>query len=297
MKNLSVIALTLLILLASTGCAAQRQWGSPRPVGDPKKDLAELIEQLKDDLPVSRFTANPTKEQRNKYIGARMTLITIRYFEFVDELTRNKQMLDAGSDILVLTLNLAGATLTPASTKTVLAAISAGVTGSKAVVDRTFFYEKTVGALVAQMNANRAEIATRIFARTDQPLSEYTFQQAFTDVNEFENAGKLATAVQMIQAQAASQERQAIDKLQKLQLLSPDERTLKRNLTRAIGQLKPADLPKIQAALTSLGVASPPADFPAARRALQDQVLNAGDAEAVQRVAEQFRQANITVPQ
>ena len=86
-----------------------------------------------------------------------MVLVDLRYIEFIRGLTRERQLLDSASDFLILSLNLAGAGVAGATTKTVLSSIAAGVGGTKVIVDRDFFYQKTVPALVAAMNAQRAE--------------------------------------------------------------------------------------------------------------------------------------------
>ena len=68
-------------------------------------------------------------------------------------MTAERQLLDSAAGMLELGLNLAGTAVAAAGTKTILSAIAAGVTGSKEIVDKNYFFEKTIPALVGQMNA------------------------------------------------------------------------------------------------------------------------------------------------
>ncbi|MBW2741290.1 MAG: hypothetical protein JRE64_21160 [Deltaproteobacteria bacterium] len=80
--------------------------------------------------------------------------------------------------MLILGLNIAGVSFFDAVTKTVLAGLAAGVTGSKQVIDKNYYFEKTIPALVGQMNAERKKALVPILVDVRGTLDEYPFAQA-----------------------------------------------------------------------------------------------------------------------
>src|SRR5690349_8825825 len=119
---------------------------------------------------------NATAADRNRVISGRLVMINLEYLKWVRTMTADKQLLDSASDILVLSLSLASTAAGGATAKTVLSAIAAGVAGSKTAVDKYYYYEKTLPALVAAMNAERKSVLTNILVGMSKPLTEYTFE-------------------------------------------------------------------------------------------------------------------------
>src|SRR5581483_3708743 len=116
----------------------------------------------------------------------------------------DRQALDSATDILSLSLNLAGAAVGSATTKTILAAIAAGVTGSRAIIERDYYYEKTVPALVAQMNVSRKQALIPILQGIGQTIDQYSIANALDDLNTYYCAGTFTGAINAIQANAAT---------------------------------------------------------------------------------------------
>ena len=69
-----------------------------------------------------------------------------------------RTLTDMTGDVTSLTLTALGASLVHPSTIRALSASATAVTGAKASFDSNLFYEKTMPALFAQMEANRAII-------------------------------------------------------------------------------------------------------------------------------------------
>ena len=145
------------IVIASLagGCSTVWYGGAPEPSFDVNKDLERLAQQFEPGDSIAEFYKTPSVALRNKFTTGRVTMMNIRYIQFVRQLTAERQSLDSAVAMLTLGLNLAGTSAASAGTKTILAAIAAGVTGSKEVIDKNYFFEKTIPALVAQMNADR----------------------------------------------------------------------------------------------------------------------------------------------
>jgi hypothetical protein len=295
----------LMALMVLGGCTTIRRGGAPEPSFDANEDLQQLAKEF---APAGNITAfydkgkdatgqvDPskaaTKEDRDKIITGRLTLMNIRYIQFIRELTSDQQLLNTATDMLVLGLNIAGTAVGGAGAKTLMAAIAAGVTGSKQIVDKNYFYEKTIPALVAQMNAERKTALIPIIAGVQQSLSDYPLAQAITDLHNYYHAGTLIGAINAIQADAGAKER---DKDAIIATLSPVtmkdvENTVK--LTQSIGALK--DVAPGKAALATLGVDTAGVDtLDGVKAELQRQIRSARTTEKIARVTKAFRDAGI----
>jgi hypothetical protein len=205
--SLRILALTTVISLLM-GCATMRYGGAPEPSFNLKTDIEELkqyglstsIKAYYDKKP------NQTEQDRNYFVIGRLTLINLRYLEFVRNLTCDQQLLDSAVGMALLGLNLAGTAVPYAQTKTILAAISAGIAGSKDVIDKNYYFEKTIPALVAQMNAERQKALTPLLQGMQLSLKDYPFENAVVDVDNYYNAGTFTGAIQSIQADAGEKE-------------------------------------------------------------------------------------------
>jgi hypothetical protein len=83
-----------------------------------------------------------------------------------------------------------------------LAALAAGVTGSRAIIERDYFYEKTVPALVAQMNAERKKALIPILNGMARSIDDYSIVAAISDLDDYYQVGTFAGAINAIQADA-----------------------------------------------------------------------------------------------
>jgi hypothetical protein len=208
MKKLLTLALILGSLIIS-GCKTHRYAGAPPPAYNVDKDIKELEQVFKQSSSISDFyssPANQTEAERNKFITGRLVLINLNYYKWLRNVTADKQLLDSASDILVMSLNLAATAVGGKEAKTILSAVSAGVAGSKTTIDKYYFYEKTVPALAATMNAQRKQVLINIIKGLDMDLKQYPFEQAVSDLNDYYMAGTFQGAISTIQADAGTKE-------------------------------------------------------------------------------------------
>lgn len=281
-----------------TGCASMRYGGAPEPSFDVNRDLEQLAQVFEQANTITEFYKNPTDAARNKFIIGRVTLMNIRYIQFVRQLTSDRQLLDSASGILMLGLNLAGTSVSSAATKTLLAAIAAGVTGSKQVIDKNYYFEQTIPALVGQMNAERKKALVPLLVGMKGSLDEYRFEQAVTDLHSYYFAGTFTGAIQAIQMEAAVKERQHDDVIATLTPLTIKDVVSKQALTTAIGALSQADLDKAKKAVQALDPKVTPADtLDAVKQQLQGYVRGARTPELIAKVTRAFRDAGIPLPE
>jgi len=195
--------------LMFSGCMAVSSGGAPRQSFDMDSDLKQLEKQFAQASSIENYYQAPSVQARNQFIAGRLVLMNVQYVRFIRGMTAEKQLLDSASDILVLSLNLTGSAADSARVKTILSAIAAGVTGSKATIDKYYFYEKTIPALIAAMNAQRKTALQPIVDGMSKDLNQYPFEKALSDLNDYYMAGTLMDAIQTIQADAGVKEQRA----------------------------------------------------------------------------------------
>lgn len=244
------------------GCSTLRYGGAPEPSFDVDKDLEQLAKEFEPADSISKFYKFQASEKdekkveqaRDKFITGRITMMNIRYIQFIRSLTSEKALLDTATALLTLGLNLAGTSVGAASTKTVLAAISAGMIGSKEAVDKNYFFDKTIPALVSQMNAERKKALVPLLLGIKHTLDDYPFAHAVTDLNNYYMAGTFTGAIQGIQADAAAKEKEQDEFIATLTPITMDAVIKKREITVSIRSLRNNDegLKKINDAITAL---------------------------------------------
>ena len=252
-----LVLLGLSLMLAS--CSSLRHGGAPDPAFSVDADLVAMRAALGTTGSVAGYYAGAaTDERRNAFVDSRVALANLAYIQFISDLTADKQHLDAASDMLVLGLNLLGTAANGVRAQANLAATAAGVGGGKAIVDKSYYYQKTTSALVTTMNASRKEVLLRILDGVKKPLADYSFSQALADTHDYYAAGTLLSAVAAVQAGASTREAKADQALElrgEAKVLT-DEQIRDRSLvTNAILEaVKKDDLSRMKNLLKLLGL-------------------------------------------
>jgi hypothetical protein len=117
------------------------------------------------------------------------------------------------SEFTQLSLNLAGTAVGGAGLKTLLAALSAGISGTNLAFEKTFIYESTVPALIMQMNADRSVIRNQILLRMNNDIDKYPWEAAIHDLIDYYNAGTLQNAINSIKKNAGSTQKKMDEEL------------------------------------------------------------------------------------
>jgi hypothetical protein len=120
---------------------------------------------------------------------------------------------DFWSDIMVLGVNSAAAATGGESVKTILALTSAGIVGTRLAFTKEFFREKTTEALVAKMQARRADKKREIFAKLQLTTREYDLPEAMIDIREYFQRGTIVDALVALSADAQASQKLAEEKL------------------------------------------------------------------------------------
>lgn len=308
--KLSIIIMAALLF---SSCSTIRYGGAPEPSFNINTDLEQLSKEFESSTNITAYYKTSITDRvdaRNRFISGRLVQIDLQYLKFIKTLTSDKQQLDAATDIAALSINLAGTLVGGIQAKSNLAAAAAGIGGVKTTIDKDFYYEKSIEALVATMNAKRKEMLIPILTGLSSSIVQYPFERALTDLHQYYLAGTLNGAVQFINVQAAESEAKSekiINVLYKLPIPTESQIAEVTQLTEAIG-LADLTVDKAKNILKMLGI--PEASLPSAlddlngqsglRTLLKEQVRNAMHipddvtrTTAIKRISDVFKQAGI----
>lgn len=246
-------ALSLMLAALLGGCASF----SGAPTVDPATTLA-TADPLYASY-VTRFYATTDMAQRvavrNEFIEQRSGVIDRAYAGFKESIYTQRVGSAVGVDIATLVLNAAGAALPDAGVKTGTSALSATLIGSKTSIDKNVYFDRTLPALLAQMDGQRSVVRERILAGMASDATLYPLMQAASDLDAYLQAGSVTGAIAAITAQAGAAQ-QTAEKALRSRL--PSERDLTLKFTRdgfTVDRLAATDAAKVfQACVDSKGV-------------------------------------------
>lgn len=251
-----VIPIIALVAL-TTSCATPRFSMGPAIDFSVEDDLKALSEKVgpygKLDDYYKATTEDTKRGARDQFITARLAIYNLRYLQFIAELGADKQQLDAATDLFQLGLNLTSTLTGGIRAKTNLSALSAGITGGKASIDKHFYFDQTVRALIAAMNAQRKQVLVRILTGMQNSTQPYGITEALSDLHDYYQAGTLLGAIDAIQSDATKKDADASAKI-----------------PRMIGRITESDIDKkskVNAAISRLG--RDPASLPQVVQAVQ----------------------------
>ena len=195
----ALIALALALL---NGCASFQ--------GSPDWNVAKTLEAV-DPLYqqyIERYykatTAQSRQRIRNQFIEIRSGLIDRNYSIFKESVYTQRVGSGVGVDIATLFLNAAGAALPDVGVKTGASALSAGIIGSKASIDKNVYFDRTLPALLAQMDGMRSQIRGGILAGMATDVERYPLMQAASDLDSYFHAGTISGAISAATTQAGA---------------------------------------------------------------------------------------------
>lgn len=193
-------SLAIGLLLPLAACASFD--GHPRPVIAP----TNVSSQYHVEEALTEFYSRPPGQARTDYrdmiIGIYMNASEARYQEFRRLLSREIKGSNFGLGLGALGLST-GASIAGERAANILSAGAAALTGAKTGLAKEVYFEKTLPALIAGMEAARTRVRTNILTRMQKPADVYTLPQAFMDLNNYETAASLDSAIEMVTADAS----------------------------------------------------------------------------------------------
>jgi hypothetical protein len=191
------------------------------------------------------YSFSPDSEARRRYrdliILNRMRTYDIEFDNFERGLYGQGNSLAVAGSLATITMGAVGGVAGAAVTKAALNVASSAVTGAEGAISKELYYQRTLPALISQMEANRTNAKVSILTGIKQPDSLYTLVQAYADLEILKAAGGVPLAISNVTQIASTNAQDANDALQVLSTesfrtsVSTSETTLENWLTKGGG--------------------------------------------------------------
>lgn len=147
---------------------------------------------------------------RDRLVYGKMEVIEYDFEALERTLSSSGTGVGLVGDLGVLALTGIAATTGGEATKSALAAASAGIVGAQGSVSKNLYYQRTIPALLAQMEANRAKVrATIVENLIRQTDAAYPLSGAAIDLRRLIRAGSIPASVSEITQQAVEEKTQS----------------------------------------------------------------------------------------
>lgn len=277
----SKIVQSALLVAALLGCSHIERPPIPKVIVDPPPpdsvNGTYTLDQYNTDLTAyASATGDAQAVLRNKMAYGVMAEIDYVYRNYEVSLFMNQSTFNVLADTLQLGLATATTITNGERAKTVLGAVLTGVTGTTLSIDKNFFRQQTVQALISSMQANRDRIKALIIQRLDtQDTATYPYQAVRSDLINYFFAGTLPAALQQLHQVAgtnAETQRAVLEQVSTADLKNSFA------INAAIAADKANGFPKTKQFLTLLGVQVDPtmtdAQIEAAVRSLAPRTID-----------------------
>lgn len=208
MKQITT-TIALCTLLSLGGCATMSS--SPERSGDVSSELKALEPYFSADVITiyNRKGDSEKKAYRDDVVFGRIRAIDLHYNQFIQDISKEGKGMSIGSDSAVLLFSAAGTLSKVSSTQAIFAQSSGVVTGVKSSIDKNAYYDKTLYALISQMQANRQEALLTLYKGLETPVDQYPLLKALIDVESYYQAGTIMGAVTAITKSSGEQKANA----------------------------------------------------------------------------------------
>ncbi|MET3665376.1 hypothetical protein [Caulobacter sp. 1776] len=208
MRSAFIVAACVVSALGLGGCMSGFT-GAPATTIDVAK-VSSCPVFAKNDAPNSNDYDNKgsSDEQRrvarNAFVDKCAAAIETSYQAFAQNLSSDQKLFVVGSDLATSGVTAAATLAKSARTKTYLTTYAGLLLGFRGSVEKELFFNQTLPALKAQMEASRDEVMTRIIQNKARSVADYTLDAAVTDLKAYYAAGTLTGAVTRVTTDAGA---------------------------------------------------------------------------------------------
>ncbi|WP_422015577.1 hypothetical protein [Reyranella sp.] len=180
-------------------------------VSDLQQEYFTKTSRLETEYTAARNDPELRRAIRNEIVFGRMEVYEIYFGQFLRSLNRDASLLNVGAGILGIALGGVGAVIADTTTKSAISAAAGGIVGAQGIINKDLYYQQTIAALIAQMEANREQAKAAIYTNLKQSDSAYPLRRAYVDLELLAKAGSLPAAISALtqKANADKQESQA----------------------------------------------------------------------------------------
>ena len=206
----------VVLALALSACASVEQYSA-----DPENTQVSLqkYQSYFDPALIDQYERTAPASQRalrNSIVLNRMLAYDLTYSAFKRSLSSNANTVKAGGDLVLLILTGLTATTGNAATKAAFGAAAAGILGAQTAISKDLYFERTLPALLSQMDANRARAKTAIIFGLQQDVDKYPIEVALLDLNTLKDMGSVTAGISEITQQSSAANAAAQNDLQRI---------------------------------------------------------------------------------
>jgi hypothetical protein len=163
------------------------------------------------------YSFSTDSEARRRYrdliVLNRMRTYDIAFDNFERGLYGQGNSIAVAGSLATITMGAVGGVAGAAVTKAALNVASGAVTGAEGAISKELYYQRTLPALISQMEANRTNAKISILKGIKQPDSDYPLVQAYADLEILKAAGGIPTAISNVTQSASENAQNANDAL------------------------------------------------------------------------------------
>lgn len=150
---------------------------------------------------------------RNEVVHGRMLALDMQYALFKEAIYREGILSNLSVDILGAAIGAAGAATSSADASRILSALSGGISGAGTSINKNLYYERTLPALIALMDARRDAIRAEILTGLTLDIVVYPLGRALTDLERYLQAGSIPGAIAAVTSTAGQTKAEAEEKI------------------------------------------------------------------------------------
>lgn len=216
-RGIRIATLVCISFPSLIACTAIQGYPSdPEDTGATLKNLTPYFDGTVEARYVAASGDDVKTPIRDSIVYGRMRGYDIEFSDFEKSLYSQGNSFTLGGDLVALILGGLTATTGNATTKAALGAASVGVVGANTAINKDLYFQKTIIAMLSQMEASRANAKVAIVKGLGLPDSKYNLFQAYSDLDAYKNAGSIPGAISVITQNA---ENQKVDAQQQQALL------------------------------------------------------------------------------
>ena len=170
---------------------------------------ATVVSQWEKDFAQPNFLQNDywhTEQGRNELVYRLIFMADYRFSRYEVDVVAGRAAGDTIVDMAVLGLTSAAALTTPGQATRILSAISGGLIGSRAAIQKNIYQNQTTSVLLDRMRVLRAQKLNEIVANLALPPAKYPVELALIQVLDYYNRGTVLAALQDIANNTAIQQ-------------------------------------------------------------------------------------------
>lgn len=162
----------------------------------------------------SKDTEAKKRNYRDQVVNGRLLALDMQYAVFKKDIYEQGITSNLVHDISGVAVGAAGAVVTATDASRILSALSGGISGSRTSINKNLYYERTMPALLALMDAERKSVRADIMQGLTQDTTRYPLGRALGDLERYLEAGSIPGAVATLTATAGETEAKAKTKLE-----------------------------------------------------------------------------------